>query len=92
MNISIIGLGKVGSTLAYSLLLHQELTSSGKSISQVYLYDKDSKKLNGELHDLNQASLMLLERKMFMRGQRKDMKKCEVIVVCAGKARQMVKY
>ena len=81
IKIAIIGLGRVGSTIAYSLLLR----NIG---SIIYVYEKDRKKLAGELSDLRHANYIFNRKKFpIKQGLLRNLKDCDVIIFTAGYSR-----
>src|SRR3990167_1102803 len=79
MKVGIIGCGKVGSAVAFSLLSH---------VDDIYLYDINRHLLQGELWDLRHASALLNGATVHFGPYRVIGRvKCDVVVICAGKPR-----
>lgn len=77
MKIAIIGLGHVGSTSAYTVLL--------RGIADVIsLFDVDEKKVQGCLYDLEHASIVLGRKTIIKAGKYQELKDYDFIIVTAG--------
>jgi malate/lactate dehydrogenase len=78
VRIGIVGLGHVGSTLAFALLQVPEVTVIGA-------VDIDKKKEAGEIEDLTQAMMMLgIEDRIII----PDISNSEMLFICAGHPRE----
>ena len=78
VRISVVGLGKVGSTLAFALLQVPQVTVIGVS-------DIDKEKEAGEIEDLTQAMMMLgIEDRIIM----PDLSDSDLLFICAGHPRE----
>jgi L-lactate dehydrogenase len=80
MKVGIIGLGKVGSTIAYTLLFMPR-------IREILVMDISRKRLDAEVADLNHASCILHGRAVVREASYEEMRKLDAIVIAAGFAR-----
>lgn len=78
--IVIIGVGRVGSAIAYSLLFR-------KWAGTLVLIDIDEKRVTGELLDLSHAGAVLNPRVSIELGCISDIRESDVVVITAGAAR-----
>ena len=81
MKIGIIGIGKVGSALAFALLFHPKVT-------EIHLVDEIERKLRGEYEDLDTANLLLEAGKTIKLSNLLEIKECDIIFIAAGQGRQ----
>jgi L-lactate dehydrogenase len=82
VKVAIIGMGRVGSALAFSLFFHP-------FVDEIHITDIDINKLQGELTDLHQASRMLVcDKSITCLPHILDMDKFDYIFICAGVARR----
>lgn len=82
MKIGIIGLGRVGSSIAYAMLFHPK-------VDGLVLIDVDANKLDGELADLLDAKSILSPVNFTIsRNDRNELSGCEYIFIAAGFARK----
>jgi len=81
VKISIIGCGKVGSALAYTLL------ARGKA-EEILLIDIDTKRRDGEVLDLIHAQAPLSHSITILKGDFEDVKGSKVVAITAGLARK----
>lgn len=79
--VGVIGIGKVGSALAFSLLFHPKVT-------EIHLVDELERKLRGEYEDLDTANLLLKANKHIQISNLISIQECDIIFVAAGQARQ----
>lgn len=77
MNVAIIGVGNVGSSIAFSFIYH-------KQVENIFLADIDAGRLFGELNDLNAASLQLINDELYKEWHGEDV---DYIFICAGSPR-----
>lgn len=82
MKIGIIGVGRVGSAIAYSLLFVDH-------VKEIYLADKDEKKLMGEYWDIITAASLGETGKLIIKADDnyEMLRRCDIIFIAAGKAR-----
>lgn len=78
--VAIIGVGAVGSTIAYALLLKN-------SVSEIILIDVDLKRCSGEVKDLADV-LGLSYASRIYQGTYEDAKRADIIIVAAGRAQK----
>ncbi|MHA1264637.1 MAG: L-lactate dehydrogenase [Candidatus Helarchaeota archaeon] len=78
--IAIIGMGTVGSTFAFSLMVHG-------LVSEIVLIDKNYKKAEGEAMDLNHG-LPFVNPTQIWAGDYSDCKNADIIVLTAGVAQK----
>jgi len=82
MKISIIGVGNVGSAIAFALL-------NKKWKGKIILVDTNEKKLYGEWLDITHAGKVLNENiEIIMNTGNSEIAKSDWIIICAGKARK----
>ena len=81
MRTTIIGVGRVGSAIAFSLL-HKPLEG------ELVLVDVDERRLEGEYLDLAHAAKELAPNLKIKTGRMKDATDSETIIISAGKARE----
>lgn len=79
MIITILGVGNVGSAVAFIVALHPELSENLK----LFLLDTDEKKLKGEVADLQQAVEILHSNADVMAVR--DIHESDIYVFCMGK-------
>jgi L-lactate dehydrogenase len=75
--VAVIGVGAVGSTIAYALLLKN-------SVSEIILIDVDVKRCSGEVKDLADV-LGLSYASKLMQGTYEDAKRADIIIIAAGR-------
>lgn len=78
--IVIVGSGKVGTTFAYTLLLHG-------LVGEIVLIDVDKERTEGEVMDLNHA-IPLANPIRIYQGDYKDCRGADVVVITAGSAQR----
>lgn len=78
--VAIIGAGAVGAATAYALTLRD-------IVAEVILIDNNEKKESGEVLDISD-SLSLVETGRVIRGNYKDAKKADIIIITAGTAQR----
>ncbi len=76
-SIAIIGVGSVGATIAYALLLRN-------IVSEIILIDRDTKRCNGEAKDLADALIFSTTSNILV-GTYEDARRADIIVIAAGK-------
>lgn len=74
--IIIIGAGKVGSTIAYTVLLNNQ-------ISEIVLIDIDSDRAHGEVLDINHG-ILFLKQAIIRDGDYEDCSDANIIIIAAG--------
>lgn len=80
MNITICGVGNVGSQIAYGCILHPKL-----SVLQLRLVDIDEKRLHAEVADLKQAAEIL--HNYFVQVEAtSEIKESDIYVIAAGRS------
>jgi len=84
--IGVIGLGHVGSAIAFSLLFRWDSRSMSICIT-----DRRPELLEGEYRDLSHASYLLHEKNIFFKGSWKDFNECDAVIICAGHPRKTPK-
>lgn len=82
MKIAIIGVGHVGSTIAYSLIPHCKI---------LYLMDIDRARLEGEFRDLRHAAYFINNKCEIIKGHYKDTRYCDYVIICVGHSRGKAK-
>ena len=80
IKVGIVGVGRVGSSLAFAMLFHPK-------VSDIYLSDTNKIALGGEVEDLKQAAVILSKRKKIHQSSCLRMRDCDYIFIAAGKAR-----
>ncbi len=80
MKISIIGVGFVGSTTAYRVLL-------ANLASEIVLVDRNPEKAEGEASDLNQSTSLGIDTKV-RSGKYEDIEGSDFVIVTAGRGRK----
>lgn len=80
MKIAIIGAGRVGSTVAYSLLMKN-------CASEIIMVDTHQERCEGEVRDLADT-LAFCQTSRIIQGTFKDAAQADIIIVCAGKAQE----
>lgn len=78
--VAVIGIGAVGSTIAYTLILRN-------IVSEIILIDIDEKKCMGEVKDLSDV-LPFSSASNVKHGIYSDAKKADIIIISAGKAQK----
>jgi len=82
MKIGIVGIGTVGSSIAFALLQR-------KDIKEILVYDIDEKLLEGEVTDLNHASYILTTNKKINKVYKlSQLKDCKRVIITAGLPRK----
>jgi malate/lactate dehydrogenase len=81
MKVAIIGLGKVGSAIAYSMIF-------APSVASVRLVEQDTDKLQGEMIDLVQASCVVRKKNIFKGCKAEDIEKDYLVFITAGIGRE----
>ncbi len=84
MKIAIIGIGKVGSSVAFALLFHPK-------VKEILINDIDENKLAGEVEDLKQAANIMKKKIIISASTINYMDKSDYIFICLGKARHSSK-
>ena len=79
--IGIVGCGRVGSTIAYTLLLDGTATD-------LVLFGRDCDKVNGEKLDLEHGLGVLDFVNLKATGNYEDLKECGIIIISAGVAQK----
>ncbi len=79
--ISIIGIGYVGATIAYTLMF-------GGDVSELMLIDIDKKRAEGEGMDMNHGMSFLKPMKVEASDEIRDVKGSNIIVIAAGAAQR----
>lgn len=79
VNVGIVGVGRVGSAIAFSLIFHSKM-----DCGNILLNDIDSKRLLGECEDLRQA-VDILEKDIIVKtASLNEMRYCQHIIIAAG--------
>ena len=78
--IAVIGTGFVGSSFAYSLMIHG-------TVSEIVLIDADKKRAEGEAMDLNHGVSFVRPVRVWA-GDYQDCKDADIIVITAGLAQK----
>lgn len=80
--VTIIGVGRVGSAVAFALIPH---------CSRIYLVDSNAKRLEGEFRDLRHSAWFINRKCIIEKGTIEDANKSAYAIICVGKARSSSK-
>lgn len=83
MKIGIIGMGKVGSSVAFGLLCLPK-------VKEIGIYDIKKNLLEGEYRDLGHASWFLRGKNIVQKKTMNSFNACDLIIITAGKPRLFV--
>ena len=78
--IAVIGTGFVGSSFAYSLMIHG-------TVSEIVLIDVDKKRAEGEAMDLNHSVSFVRPVRVWA-GDYQDCQDADIVVITAGRAQK----